>query len=43
MTNSARVRLEKVVKRHGAFTALHGIDLDIRPGEFCASWPAWRT
>lgn len=36
MTNSARVRLEGVVKRHGAFTALHGIDLDIEPGEFFA-------
>lgn len=36
MTNSARVRLEGVVKQHGTFTALHGIDLDIRPGEFFA-------
>lgn len=36
MTNSARVRLQGVVKRHGTFTALHGIDLDIRPGEFFA-------
>jgi ABC-type sugar transport system ATPase subunit len=36
MTNSARVRLQGVVKRHGAFTALHGIDLDIEPGEFFA-------
>jgi ABC-type sugar transport system ATPase subunit len=36
MTNSARVRLQGVVKRHGAFTALHGIDLDIQPGEFFA-------
>jgi ABC-type sugar transport system ATPase subunit len=33
---SASVRIEGVVKRHGAFTALHGIDLDIQPGEFFA-------
>jgi ABC-type sugar transport system ATPase subunit len=36
MSQSASVRLQGVVKRHGAFTALHGIDLDIRPGEFFA-------
>jgi len=36
MTQSASVRLEGIVKRHGAFTALHGIDLDIEPGEFFA-------
>ena len=36
MTGSARVRVEGVVKRHGSFTALHGIDLDIQPGEFFA-------
>jgi multiple sugar transport system ATP-binding protein len=36
MTPSASVRLEGIVKRHGAFTALHGIDLDIQPGEFFA-------
>jgi ABC-type sugar transport system ATPase subunit len=36
MMQSASVRLEGIVKRHGAFTALHGIDLDIRPGEFFA-------
>jgi ABC-type sugar transport system ATPase subunit len=36
MNQSARVRLEGVVKRHGSFTALHGIDLDIAPGEFFA-------
>ena len=36
MTQSASVRLEGIVKRHGSFTALHGIDLDIRPGEFFA-------
>jgi multiple sugar transport system ATP-binding protein len=28
------VRLEGVVKRHGATTVLHGIDLAIEPGEF---------
>jgi ABC-type sugar transport system ATPase subunit len=36
MTQSASVRLEGVVKRHGAFTALHGIDLDVQAGEFFA-------
>ena len=36
MNQSASVRLEGIVKRHGTFTALHGIDLDIRPGEFFA-------
>jgi ABC-type sugar transport system ATPase subunit len=36
MTQSASVRLEGIVKRHGTFTALHGIDLDIQPGEFFA-------
>src|SRR3569832_669491 len=36
MSGSARVRLENVVKRHGSFTALHGIDLAIEPGEFFA-------
>ncbi len=33
---SASVRLEGIVKRHGSFTALHGIDLAIEPGEFFA-------
>ena len=28
------VRLEKIVKRHGATTVLFGVDLDIEPGEF---------
>ena len=36
MTQFGRVRLEGVVKRHGSFTALHGIDLAIEPGEFFA-------
>ena len=33
---SAGVRLQNVVKRYTTFTALHGIDLDIRAGEFMA-------
>jgi ABC-type sugar transport system ATPase subunit len=33
---AGHVRLDGVVKRHGTFTALHGIDLEIRPGEFLA-------
>jgi ABC-type sugar transport system ATPase subunit len=36
MSRSASVRIEGVVKKHGTFTALHGIDLSIRPGEFFA-------
>ncbi len=36
MSGSGEVRLEGIVKRHGSFTALHGIDLAIRPGEFFA-------
>ncbi len=31
---SASVRIESVVKQHGATTVLHGIDLQIAPGEF---------
>jgi len=31
---TASVRLQGIVKRHGATTVLHGIDLEIRPGEF---------
>jgi multiple sugar transport system ATP-binding protein len=31
-----RVSMRGIVKRHGAFTALHGLDLDIEPGEFVA-------
>ena len=34
MTGSGSVELDKVVKRHGDTTVLHGIDLAIRPGEF---------
>jgi ABC-type sugar transport system ATPase subunit len=34
--NRGRVSLRGIVKRHGAFTALHGVDLDIEPGEFFA-------
>ncbi len=36
MNHSASVRIEGVVKKHGSFTALHGLDLDIQPGEFFA-------
>ena len=36
MSGTGHVTLEGIVKRHGAFTALHGIDLEIRPGEFFA-------
>ena len=31
-----RVSLRGIVKRHGTVTALHGVDLDIEPGEFFA-------
>jgi len=34
MSEIGRVTLAGIVKRHGTFTALHGIDLDIAPGEF---------
>jgi ABC-type sugar transport system ATPase subunit len=36
MNNSHRggVSLQGAVKRHGALTVLHGVDLDIQPGEF---------
>ncbi len=34
MSGLGGVRLEGVVKRHGATTVLHGIDLTIAPGEF---------
>jgi len=33
---TGRVSLRGIVKRHGAVTALHGVDLDIEPGEFFA-------
>jgi ABC-type sugar transport system ATPase subunit len=36
MTAAGRVVLQGAVKRHGTFTALHGIDLEIAPGEFFA-------
>ena len=36
MTSVGKVRIEGVVKRHGSFTALHGLDLEIEPGEFFA-------
>ena len=34
MSGPGSVRLEGVVKRHGATTVLHGVDLAIEPGEF---------
>ncbi|MBA3505185.1 MAG: ABC transporter ATP-binding protein [Betaproteobacteria bacterium] len=34
MSEVGRVTLSGIVKRHGTFTALHGIDLEIAPGEF---------
>ena len=36
MSRAGRVSLRGIVKRHGAVTALHGVDLDIEPGEFFA-------
>jgi ABC-type sugar transport system ATPase subunit len=36
VTTGGHVNLRSVVKRHGTFTALHGIDLEIAPGEFFA-------
>ncbi len=36
MSQPGSVKLENIVKRHGSFTALHGIDLEINPGEFFA-------
>ncbi|RZL65458.1 MAG: ABC transporter ATP-binding protein [Variovorax sp.] len=36
MSQYGRVRMEGVVKKHGSFTALHGMDLSIAPGEFFA-------
>jgi ABC-type sugar transport system ATPase subunit len=34
VSTPGNVRLERVVKRHGDTTVLHGIDLTIEPGEF---------
>jgi ABC-type sugar transport system ATPase subunit len=36
MSAAGRVVLRGVTKRHGTFPALHGIDLEITPGEFFA-------
>lgn len=36
MNQYGSVRMEGVVKKHGSFTALHGMDLSIQPGEFFA-------
>ena len=39
--DAGRVSLRGIVKRHGTVTALHGVDLDIEPGEFFALlWPS---
>jgi multiple sugar transport system ATP-binding protein len=32
----ASIRAEKLVKRYGAFQAVHGIDFEIADGEFVA-------
>ena len=34
MSNGGNVRLQGVVKKHGETTVLHGVDLEIRAGEF---------
>ena len=36
MSEAGSVRLEGIVKRHGALTVLHGVELAIAPGEFFA-------
>ncbi|HMA48560.1 MAG TPA: ATP-binding cassette domain-containing protein, partial [Magnetospirillaceae bacterium] len=36
MTNPPLIRIERVTKRFGDFTAVNEIDLDIRQGEFFA-------
>ncbi len=36
MSQLGRVQLQGVVKKHGSFVALQGIDLNIQPGEFFA-------
>jgi multiple sugar transport system ATP-binding protein len=36
MSQLGSVQMEGIVKKHGSFVALQGIDLDIRPGEFFA-------
>jgi ABC-type sugar transport system ATPase subunit len=36
VSSGGHVRLENVTKQHGSVTALHGVDLEIRPGEFFA-------
>ena len=36
MSDAGSVNLEGIVKRHGAVTVLHGVDLAIAPGEFFA-------
>ena len=36
MKGSGAVRIEGAIKRHGRTTVLHGIDLEVHPGEFFA-------
>ncbi|MDB5375341.1 MAG: transporter ATP-binding protein, partial [Belnapia sp.] len=36
MTEEALLRIEGITKRYGATTALDGLDLGVRPGEFLA-------
>ncbi len=36
MSQLGRVQMQSVVKKHGSFVALQGIDLNIQPGEFFA-------
>jgi multiple sugar transport system ATP-binding protein len=36
MSDAGSVELQGIVKRHGDVTALHGVDLAIKPGEFFA-------
>ena len=36
MTGRGQVRFEDIVKMHGEFTALKGVNFDIEPGEFFA-------
>ena len=36
MSGRGQVRFEDIVKMHGEFTALKGVDFEIEPGEFFA-------
>ena len=33
-TANGALRLDRLVKRYGAFTAVDGVSLDVQPGEF---------